>query len=117
MRKFLVLMLVAVSSVALFAAVAQAGSGATAAQNPNCPAGTSNPSYCGPPPSPKAPGFYCNQQHASKKHVKGEKGTEFSRCVHALNAMRKNDNLSARKACTKAKAPKSKHKGSKKTGF
>src|SRR5436305_1442617 len=31
-----------------------------------------------------APGFYCNQAGASKKHSQGQKGTPFSQCVHQL---------------------------------
>ena len=40
-----------------------------------------------PPPHAKAYGRYC--QGKSKKHVKGEKGTEFSRCVKAAAQLRK----------------------------
>jgi hypothetical protein len=48
-------------------------------------------------PKGKAYGYYCRGQ--SKKHVKGEKGTAFSRCVKAMAQADKNDNLNARKAC------------------
>src|SRR6476659_1681473 len=48
-------------------------------------------------PKGKAYGYYCRGQ--SKKHVKGEKGTAFSRCVKALAQADKNDNLNAKKAC------------------
>ena len=41
----------------------------------------------GTPPKGKAYGYYCKGQ--SKKHVKGEKGTAFSRCVKGVNQMRK----------------------------
>lgn len=53
----------------------------------------------GPKSAPKghAYGYYCRGQ--SKKHVKGEKGTAFSRCVKAMAQADKNDNLNARKAC------------------
>jgi hypothetical protein len=37
-----------------------------------------------PPPPAKAYGKYC--QGESKKHVKGEKGTAFSRCVKTAAA-------------------------------
>ena len=40
-----------------------------------------------PAPQGKAYGVYCKGQ--SKKHVKGEKGTAFSRCVKAVNEMRR----------------------------
>jgi len=49
---------------------------------------TYGPDYNTPPAKPappehaKAYGLRC--QGKSKKHVKGEKGTEFSRCVHGL---------------------------------
>lgn len=45
----------------------------------------------------KAYGKYCRDQ--SKKHVKGEKGTAFSRCVTAMAKANRNDRLTARKAC------------------
>jgi hypothetical protein len=53
----------------------------------------------GPKSAPKgeAYGYYCRGQ--SKKHVKGEKGTAFSRCVKAMAQADKNDALTARKAC------------------
>lgn len=41
----------------------------------------------GLPPQAKAYGRYC--QGESKKHVKGEKGTPFSRCVKAAAQLRK----------------------------
>jgi len=64
-------------------------------------------------PKGKAHGYYCRGQ--SKKHVKGEKGTAFSRCVKAMAQADKNDDLTARKAC---KALSKKHvKGVKGTSF
>jgi hypothetical protein len=64
-------------------------------------------------PKGKAYGYYCRGQ--SKKHVKGEKGTAFSRCVKAMAQADKNDNLNARKAC---KTMSKKHvKGVKGTPF
>jgi hypothetical protein len=69
----------------------------------------------GPKSAPKghAYGYYCRGQ--SKKHVKGEKGTAFSRCVKAMAQADKNDNLTAKKAC---KAESKKHvKGVKGTSF
>jgi hypothetical protein len=54
-----------------------------------------------PPPAAHphghAYGFYC--QGASKKHVKGEKGTPFSQCVHAMKQADANDSLKPKKAC------------------
>jgi hypothetical protein len=64
-------------------------------------------------PKGKAYGYYC--RGASKKHVKGEKGTAFSRCVKALAQADKNPNLHPKKAC---KALSKKHvKGQKGTPF
>lgn len=65
------------------------------------------------PPKGKAYGYYCKGQ--SKQHVKGEKGTAFSRCVKAMAQAEKNGRLNARKAC---KALSKKHvKGQKGTAF
>lgn len=45
----------------------------------------------------KAYGKYCRGQ--SKQHVKGEKGTAFSRCVNAMARADRNGKLAARQAC------------------
>jgi hypothetical protein len=67
----------------------------------------------GTPPKGKAYGYYCKGQ--SKKHVKGEKGTAFSRCVKAMAQADKNESLNPKKAC---KALSKKHvKGEKGTAF
>lgn len=64
-------------------------------------------------PKGKAYGYYCRGQ--SKKHVKGEKGTAFSRCVKAMAQADKNPNLKPKKAC---KTLSKKHvKGQKGTPF
>jgi hypothetical protein len=64
-------------------------------------------------PQGKAYGYYCKGQ--SKKHVKGEKGTAFSRCVKALARADRNPKLHPKKAC---KALSKKHvKGQKGTPF
>ncbi len=61
----------------------------------------------------KAYGKYCQGQ--SKKQVKGEKGTAFSRCVTAMAKADRNEKLAARKAC---RALSKKHvKGQKGTPF
>jgi hypothetical protein len=66
-----------------------------------------------PAPKGKAYGFYCKGQ--SKKHVKGEKGTDFSRCVKAMAQADHNENVNAKKAC---KTLSKKHvKGEKGTPF
>lgn len=65
------------------------------------------------PEKAKAYGVYC--QGKSKKHVKGEKGTEFSRCVNAMAKAATNERMTARKAC---KGLSKKHvKGEKGTEF
>ena len=67
----------------------------------------------GDPPKGKAYGYYCKGQ--SKKHVKGEKGTAFSRCVKALARADENEGLHPKKAC---RALSKKHvKGQKGTEF
>lgn len=53
-----------------------------------------------PPPPPahaKAHGKRC--QGKSKKHVKGEKGTEFSRCVRALKKAKNNPHMAPGQVC------------------
>lgn len=55
-----------------------------------------------PPPPPahaKAHGKRC--QGKSKKHVKGEKGTEFSRCVRALKKAENNPHMPPGQVCKK----------------
>ena len=47
-------------------------------------------------PKGHAYGYYCKGK--SKKHVKGEKGTEFSRCVQTLRQADKQD-LTPKQAC------------------
>ncbi len=81
-------------------------------------AGAAGPDYAPdhPPqthqPKGHAYGWYCKGK--SKKHVQGEKGTEFSRCVHTLKQADNND-LSPRQAC---KTESKKHvKGEKGTDF
>ena len=49
------------------------------------------------PEKAKAYGVYC--RGFSKKHVKGEKGTPFSRCVTAMAKATTNDGTTAREAC------------------
>jgi hypothetical protein len=68
-------------------------------------------------PKGKAYGYYCRGE--SKKRVKGEKGTAFSRCVQAMARADKNDNLKARKACKALKTVENRHKpkGEKGTAF
>jgi hypothetical protein len=49
------------------------------------------------PEKAKAYGVYC--RGFSKKHVKGEKGTPFSRCVTAMAKAATNGNTTPREAC------------------
>jgi hypothetical protein len=66
-----------------------------------------------PPPHAKAYGKRC--QGVSKKHVKGEKGTPFSRCVKAMARADHDPKLHPKKAC---KTLSKKHvKGEKGTPF
>jgi len=68
-----------------------------------------------PPPQAKAYGKRCQELGYSKKHVQGEKGTPFSRCVKAMAQADHNPDLSGKKAC---KALSKKHvKGHKGTPF
>ena len=79
----------------------------------DAPVYTPNPEKPTPPPQAKAYGKYC--QGKSKKHVKGEQGTEFSRCVKAMAKAGKDPDLSPRQAC---KGLSKKHvKGEKGTEF
>jgi hypothetical protein len=67
----------------------------------------------GLPAQAKAYGRYC--QGESKKHVKGEQGTAFSRCVKAMAKAANNERQSPGKAC---KGLSKKHvKGEKGTEF
>jgi len=66
-----------------------------------------------PPPHAKAHGKRC--QGKSKKHVKGEKGTEFSRCVKALAKAKNHPNMPPGRVCKKES--KEHEKGQKGTDF
>lgn len=61
-----------------------------AGNGPNYAPGEPTPGpKAGLPAKAKAYGRYC--QGESKKHVKGEKGTPFSRCVKNVNALRRQE--------------------------
>lgn len=65
------------------------------------------------PEKAKAYGVYCQGQ--SKKHVAGQKGTEFSRCVTGMAKLAHDEMLTPKQAC---KAMSHKHeKGHKGTPF
>jgi hypothetical protein len=51
----------------------------------------------GLPAKAKAYGVHCRGE--SRKHVKGEKGTAFSRCVTAMAKAANNESQTARQAC------------------
>jgi hypothetical protein len=71
-----------------------------------------HPTHPSTSPKGKAYGFYC--QGKSRKHVKGEQGTEFSRCVRAMKQA-DNQDLTPKQAC---KDESKKHvKGEKGTAF
>ena len=72
------------------------------------------------PPTTNAPkghayGYYC--KGFSKKHVKGQQGTPFSQCVHAMKVADHNENVSAKKACKTFKGQKHVPHGDKGTPF
>ena len=73
----------------------------------------------GPKTEPKghAYGYHC--RGFSKKHVKGQKGTPYSQCVHALKVADHSDTTTAKKACKALKTAANKHKahGDKGTAF
>jgi hypothetical protein len=80
-------------------------------------AGATGPEYAPETPKTHQPkghayGYYCKGK--SKKHVKGEKGTEFSRCVQTMKQA-DNQDLTPKQAC---KTESKKHvKGEKGTAY
>jgi hypothetical protein len=68
------------------------------ANTPDVPT-PAGPQYepAGEPPHGHAYGYVCKGK--SKKHVKGEKGTEFSRCVHAMRELATGEAQNPRQAC------------------
>ncbi|HET9677504.1 MAG TPA: hypothetical protein VFP21_08390 [Solirubrobacterales bacterium] len=62
-------------------------------------------------------GYWCNKQGFSKKHVKGQKGTPFSQCVHALKVADSSDQTTAKQACKAFKGQKHVPHGDKGTPF
>jgi hypothetical protein len=82
------------------AALAQGVDYTPAPGHPNHPTHPAHPAP-GPkaalPEKAKAYGVYC--QGFSKKHVKGTKGTPFSRCVTAMAKAATDNETTARKAC------------------
>jgi hypothetical protein len=58
--------------------------------------------------SSKAWGRVCAAQNLSKKHVKGEKGTAFSRCVVAMAQLAKSSKTTPSSACSTESKKKTK---------
>jgi hypothetical protein len=103
--------ILAIAAVLMLAAVPAAAQ----ANGPQYNPGGGGPNYhpAGPPPHGNAFGFFCKGE--SKKHIKGQKGTAFSRCVKRLAKAHKNEKLSPGQAC---KGLSKKHKkGEKGTAF
>jgi hypothetical protein len=98
-----------VAALMIVPAVALAGNG-----NGTTPPGQTNTTKTThTTPNGHAYGYYC--KGFSKKHVKGTKGTPFSRCVTAANKVAETPSTSPAKAC---KAFSKKHiKGTKGTPF
>lgn len=100
---------VAVAGLALAVAPALApasqptnpGQGHGQSKGPHYQPETPSPETPGPgaglPEKAKAYGVYC--QGESKKHVAGQKGTPFSRCVTAMAKAAGDDTLTPRQAC------------------
>jgi len=105
-------------ALATVPALALAAPSPTGAENGNGPKyAPEKPETPGPkdplPEQAKAYGVYCKNE--SRKHVKGEQGTPFSRCVNAMARAANSDKLTARQAC---KGLSKKHvKGEKGTPF
>lgn len=80
-------------------AMALAAPSSTGAENGNGP--KYQPQTPGPkdplPEKAKAYGVYCKSE--SRKHVEGEKGTAFSRCVTAMAKAARNERMTARQVC------------------
>ena len=111
--RMMLAMALGVLSMGLLPAMAGAVSYVPDYQPDKPPKGNPDKPPQGNPPHGKAYGHYCKGQ--SKKHVKGEKGTAFSRCVKAMAQADKNENLHPKKAC---KALSKKHvKGEQGTPF
>lgn len=113
--RMMITMALAVFSLALVPAMGIADGPTYQPEGPNYHPEHPNGTPQGPKSAPKgkAYGYYCRGQ--SKKHVKGEKGTAFSRCVKAMAQADKNDEVNAKKAC---KTLSKKHvKGQKGTPF
>jgi hypothetical protein len=93
-------------SIALVLAVLALGLGTTSAfavsgKHPSHPGhgatGATGPTGASGAPNGKANGWYCRNE--SKKHVPGQKGTPFSRCVTAMAKLKSGTSSSPSAAC------------------
>src|SRR4051812_15380768 len=89
-----VVTVVAALAIAAIPTVAFAGNGNGHGNGNN---GTTGPTGAKHQPRGHAYGFYCQGQ--SKKHVKGQKGTPFSQCVHAMKLLASGQTTNPAKAC------------------
>ena len=92
---FAVIFSLALAPAALAGGNPGSGKPAPAVKTP--PPGSPDDMYTVPKPKGHAYGYYC--KGASKKHVKGQKGTPFSQCVKAMKALDKGKATSPKKAC------------------
>lgn len=102
-------------TVLAIGALAMPVASASAVDQPDQAQGPKTEKTTGPKAGSKAKAYgkYCQGQ--SKKHVKGQKGTDFSRCVTAMAKADREDTLTARQVC---KALSKKHvNGEKGTPF
>ena len=115
--RMLITMALAVFSLALVPAMGVADGPNYQPEGPNYHPEHPNGTPQGPKSAPKgnAYGYYCRGE--SKKHVKGEKGTAFSRCVRAHKRAANQPNLSPGQACKDLKKQKHVAKGEKGTPF
>jgi hypothetical protein len=89
---------IAAAAVALFVPAMALGTPANEHAKGHGNSGATGPEYApSPPPQAKAYGVICKGE--SKKHVKGEKGTAFSRCVTALARAANHPNQAPGKVC------------------
>lgn len=89
--------LAGVAAMLLTPAAALAGGPEYAPEHPAHPTHPTPGPKASLPEKAKAYGVYC--RHESKKHVKGEKGTAFSRCVTLAAKMANHPKMTAKAAC------------------
>jgi hypothetical protein len=72
---------------------------AALADGPNYTPNYTPPNYHPNPPSPKGKAYGVRCRGESKKHVKGQKGTAFSRCVRAMARADHHKHMAPGRAC------------------